>query len=419
VIEPDKWVSVLRLATRWNFPSFRALALEKLESVEPSVDKLVLAHELNVTDWLLPSYVALCLRPEPLTLEEAERLRMADVVLIFTAREALKGGTNAKSATACIEKLLAPKTKPVDISSADSPDVSQQPSQIATPKEAIAVEHIDISQAITDALNYHAYNDAVGLISEANEDDATAALINWVDTEVRVRGASSLQCLVTAIFYRCARDTHFAACAASILRRVSQSIDGSFCDEYDSRYTNVHGRHALRNLLAEFSSGILSTGNTFIKITLFGRDICSSTNNSELYYNHRRNTLTLIRELVRMQVIEQSKIVNSILFSDIKLEKLCPELISFSPILDIPDVEKAVENALDKVRSSLRAKRFNGNHTLDGRARDWAELRVGDCICILSIHHSRAGFTSFRKRKIFVLAVGRKFSLHGYRHRLQ
>jgi hypothetical protein len=379
--ETSEWVSVLRLATRWNFPSFRALALEKLESVEPSVDKLVLAHELNVTDWLLSSYTALCLRPEPLTLEEAERLKMSDVVLIFTAREWLKGSTDANSATACIEKLLAPKTKPAAASYADSSSVSHQPSQKVSSKETPVVELVDLSQAITDALRYHAYDDAVGLISEANADDAAVALISWINTDVNVRGVSSLQCLLTAIFRRCARDAHFASCAASILSCLTKSINENFCDEYYSPYTySAKGQQAFITILGEVSTSIIRTTYFYSEDDLLGNDVRSygqKKGDQVLYFERRRGALTLVRELIHMQIIGKPNMANLVLFSEIEIDKLYPELVSLSPLLDFPEVVNAVNNALDLIRNNLSAKKCSDQYTIDMKTSEWTELRVG------------------------------------------
>ncbi|KAI0027574.1 hypothetical protein K488DRAFT_26092, partial [Vararia minispora EC-137] len=73
------WIVVLRLATRWSLPSFRATALDALDDALSPLDKLVLARELDISEWLLPSFIALCTQKEFLTLAEAERLSLPDV----------------------------------------------------------------------------------------------------------------------------------------------------------------------------------------------------------------------------------------------------------------------------------------------------------------------------------------------------
>ncbi|KAI0060590.1 hypothetical protein BV25DRAFT_1769606, partial [Artomyces pyxidatus] len=86
----EDWASVLRLSTIWGFASIRKLAVERLETIASAVDKLVLGHAHDVNAWLLPGYVALCLRGIPLTLEEGRRLGMDDVILITSIRESIR-----------------------------------------------------------------------------------------------------------------------------------------------------------------------------------------------------------------------------------------------------------------------------------------------------------------------------------------
>jgi hypothetical protein len=379
----SEWVSVLRLATRWNFPTFRELALEKLESIEPSVDKLVLARELNVTDWLIPSYVALCLRPEPLTLVEAEQLKMADVVLIFTAREGLKGETGVKSATKYIKKLLAPSTKPAATSGADSQDVPQQSSRKDGSNKASNAEHVTISQAITNALRYHAYEEAIGFIVETNKDDAAFAIAAWANTDVGVRGESSLKCFVTGIFRRCAQDASFVTCAVFVLNRLLESADKNLRDDHRPEYYIAGGQRVIRLLLEQSSECIIHENYTRFKDTLLGSDVLSSSvdiSRRELYCKRRRNALVLVRELVRTQAIEKPNLANLISIANIPPHKLYSEIVSLSPIFDIPEVADSVKNALGTIHKNLSAKRCDDRYTIDLKTEDWAELRVGDLI---------------------------------------
>ncbi|KAI0319270.1 hypothetical protein OF83DRAFT_1038021, partial [Amylostereum chailletii] len=80
----EGWMSVLRVATKFEFNGFRELAIEKLEPIVSPVDMITLSHELDIPRWLQPGHVKLCMRTEPLGMAEASRLRMQDVVLVFT-----------------------------------------------------------------------------------------------------------------------------------------------------------------------------------------------------------------------------------------------------------------------------------------------------------------------------------------------
>lgn len=64
----EDWESVLRLATRWKFKNIRVLAIGKLDVLATPLQKLVMARAFDVTKWLQPSLVALCMRPGPSTL---------------------------------------------------------------------------------------------------------------------------------------------------------------------------------------------------------------------------------------------------------------------------------------------------------------------------------------------------------------
>ncbi|KAL1751179.1 hypothetical protein FB107DRAFT_174278, partial [Schizophyllum commune] len=83
----DEWLSVLRLATRWSFDDLRALSLHELEPIASAVDKVVIARELGKPEWLVPALVDVCMAPEWLNLEDAERLGMPTVVEVGRIRE--------------------------------------------------------------------------------------------------------------------------------------------------------------------------------------------------------------------------------------------------------------------------------------------------------------------------------------------
>jgi hypothetical protein len=81
------WASVLRLATRWHFASFRTLALKNLELIASPLQKLLLARELDISHRLPLALISLCLREEPLSLGEMRLLPLEDTHLIFTTHE--------------------------------------------------------------------------------------------------------------------------------------------------------------------------------------------------------------------------------------------------------------------------------------------------------------------------------------------
>ncbi|GLB40856.1 hypothetical protein LshimejAT787_0900710 [Lyophyllum shimeji] len=83
------WIAALKLATMWNFRNIRQLAISKLSldtGIDP-VDKVVLAKEYKVPDWLLAGYHELVKRSTPITPLEAARLGLETTVYLFHVRE--------------------------------------------------------------------------------------------------------------------------------------------------------------------------------------------------------------------------------------------------------------------------------------------------------------------------------------------
>lgn len=88
----DDWHAILRLASNWGFPEVKALAVRELEGKPMSlVDRIVLYQAYNVdSEILIPLYVKLCSRDEPLNKIESQKLGVETVVLVFHARERLR-----------------------------------------------------------------------------------------------------------------------------------------------------------------------------------------------------------------------------------------------------------------------------------------------------------------------------------------
>jgi len=83
------WLVILSLATRWQFPEIRKLAIRELEkfTLHP-VDKIALYKEYKIDDDLLfPSYVSLCRSPTLPSPSEGNLLTMETVLKLVHARE--------------------------------------------------------------------------------------------------------------------------------------------------------------------------------------------------------------------------------------------------------------------------------------------------------------------------------------------
>jgi hypothetical protein len=87
----EGWISVLKLATMWNFKDIRVLAINKLTN-EPmeSVQKILLAKTYMVPQWLRAGYSELALRWDVLSSAEAELMGYPTAILLFQVREKIK-----------------------------------------------------------------------------------------------------------------------------------------------------------------------------------------------------------------------------------------------------------------------------------------------------------------------------------------
>jgi hypothetical protein len=86
-----EWISALRLSTMWELLDIRALAIKALSELNMSaVDKVTLARECKVTEWLLVGYEEIAKREKTITNEEAERLGWQAAFRLLRARETSK-----------------------------------------------------------------------------------------------------------------------------------------------------------------------------------------------------------------------------------------------------------------------------------------------------------------------------------------
>ncbi|KAJ4487038.1 hypothetical protein C8J55DRAFT_487231 [Lentinula edodes] len=102
----EEWISVLKLTTHWEFSSIRNLAIKQLSSIGSSADLVMLGHQYGVSQWLLPEYMELCVRDEPLTLEEGRKLGVDMVVTINQIRNQIRYRSNLNRHKEAITDLV-------------------------------------------------------------------------------------------------------------------------------------------------------------------------------------------------------------------------------------------------------------------------------------------------------------------------
>jgi len=102
----EEWISILKLASKWEFQSLQKRAISELDSIATPIEKVVLGREYDIPELRLPAYIDLCKSLVPLTEDDGERLGLQDVIKIYRVRQELWGQDTIPS---CIpsENVLA------------------------------------------------------------------------------------------------------------------------------------------------------------------------------------------------------------------------------------------------------------------------------------------------------------------------
>lgn len=86
----DDWLRLLSVATTLGFTAIRTRAISELDmrisDMDP-VDLIITARKYDVQRWLTSAYVQLCIRDEPLSEAQGERLGVKTVLRISRVRE--------------------------------------------------------------------------------------------------------------------------------------------------------------------------------------------------------------------------------------------------------------------------------------------------------------------------------------------
>ncbi|KAF9444179.1 hypothetical protein P691DRAFT_678099 [Macrolepiota fuliginosa MF-IS2] len=88
----DQWITILRLATTWEFPNIREFAISYINALAiETIDKVKIYQEYHVPrKYLLPLLLELATRDEPLEREEFRAIDVDSLYLIISAREMLR-----------------------------------------------------------------------------------------------------------------------------------------------------------------------------------------------------------------------------------------------------------------------------------------------------------------------------------------
>jgi len=105
----EEWSSVLALTTRFQFDEQRALALARLAQLATPVDRICLARQHGVREWLESAYLQLCLREQALTADEGARLGIADVILLSEIRQSIRSPARVSMHERSVVTLIGSK----------------------------------------------------------------------------------------------------------------------------------------------------------------------------------------------------------------------------------------------------------------------------------------------------------------------
>jgi hypothetical protein len=102
----EEWSAILDLSTRWGFTSIRDLAIRCIKPRDP-LKKLLLARKNNIDVWIQPALSELCMRPQPLSLEEARLMEFEDVILVGSVRQTTRSYTLTVDGTGIMNCIQA------------------------------------------------------------------------------------------------------------------------------------------------------------------------------------------------------------------------------------------------------------------------------------------------------------------------
>ena len=95
-----EWMDLLSIANTYGFTKVYRRAVQQIDDLDGAIDpveRILLAKRLKVNRWLAPAYAALCIRTDPITASEAEKLGMYTFVALVAARESFFRDSNTST----------------------------------------------------------------------------------------------------------------------------------------------------------------------------------------------------------------------------------------------------------------------------------------------------------------------------------
>jgi hypothetical protein len=91
-----EWTDILHLSSKWRFDAIRAAAVEAIFPLASALDKIAIGRVYGIESWIDDALADILAREEDLTLAEAQRIPLEDVVLIARGRRMVRTTASAK-----------------------------------------------------------------------------------------------------------------------------------------------------------------------------------------------------------------------------------------------------------------------------------------------------------------------------------
>jgi hypothetical protein len=88
----SQWIDVLHLSSKWDFPHARAAAIQAIPPLASPMDKIVLGRTYELSEWLPDAFAGVVKRDQAITIQEARRVTLEDLVAIVNGRVAARSG---------------------------------------------------------------------------------------------------------------------------------------------------------------------------------------------------------------------------------------------------------------------------------------------------------------------------------------
>ncbi|KAF8069058.1 hypothetical protein FPV67DRAFT_1780435 [Lyophyllum atratum] len=119
-LSKDGWTAVLKLAILWEMDKLRELAITKLTAATTAIEKIVLAKEYYVPQWLRSGYQELVDREEMLSIEDSDKIGYISALRVFQVREDKLRRTYRGYGFGSADALTVEKVFEVELADADA-----------------------------------------------------------------------------------------------------------------------------------------------------------------------------------------------------------------------------------------------------------------------------------------------------------